>query len=376
MLWEQVARRMLFQIPAEKAHYLSMGAFSSLMSLPPARGLFRRGLGVVDERLNVDAFGLSFNNPVGLAAGFDKDARWFTKLADLGFSHVEVGTITGQPQPGNPQPRLFRLPVDKAIINRMGFNNAGADAAAKRLSKSPRMRGGNILGVNIGKTKVVPVEEATSDYLRSFERLFTYADYFTVNVSSPNTPGLRTLQNREPLIELLTAISQKNAELASDHQIAAKPILLKIAPDVTPGQLEDIVAIVQEVKLSGIIATNTTLSREGLTTSASKVESIGAGGLSGSPLTRRSRDTVAALYDSLGPEVAIIGVGGIMQPADAWNMICAGATLVQIYTGFIYGGPAIVRDMNRYLVSQVEKHGLATIGDARGRRDLCELGNR
>jgi len=366
VLWEKVARQLLFKLPAEGAHHFSMGAFDKLLTLTPVSAAFAKRYTVNDESLKSQLFGLSFDNPVGLAAGFDKDAAWFAKLAALGFGHVEVGTITGQPQDGNDRPRLFRLPKDKAIINRMGFNNRGADNAAQRLAKSARYRPGDILGINIGKTKVVPVEQATDDYLYSFERLFTFADYFTVNVSSPNTPGLRTLQNREPLIELLTSIQSKNLQLAADHEIAKKPILLKIAPDVSDEQLADIVSILKEIKLDGIIATNTTLSRANLKTTGAEVEGIGAGGLSGSPLTGRSRAVVAALYSELNGEVPIIGVGGIMKGEDAWQMICAGASLVQIYTGFIYGGPGIVRDINRHLLKRLKENEMGSITEAIG----------
>ena len=347
-----------------------MGMFNQMLSLTPLSKTFANRYTVDDPRLMTYCLGLGFQNPVGLAAGFDKDAQWFPKLATLGFSHVEVGTITGQAQPGNPKPRLFRLPQDKAIINRMGFNNRGSDAAAKRLEATARFSSRDVVGVNIGKTKVVPVEEATADYLYSFERLFTYADYFTVNVSSPNTPGLRTLQNREPLIELLSSIQAKNLELATAHEIAPRPVLLKIAPDVTDDQLADIISILKEIKLDGIIATNTTLSRADLKTDSQAVEQIGNGGLSGAPLTQRSRAVVATLFENLGPEIPVIGVGGIMNGTDAWNMICSGAALVQLYTGFIYGGPGIVRDINRTLVTKLDQHGLSSIADAVGRKDL------
>ncbi|MEL7496142.1 MAG: quinone-dependent dihydroorotate dehydrogenase [Planctomycetota bacterium] len=365
MLWN-LTRPLLFTLPAERAHYFSMGVFNSLLTPRWISNRFRNSYAVNDDALKSTLFGLNFQNPVGLAAGFDKDARWFPALASLGFSHVEVGTITGKAQPGNPKPRLFRLPADKAIINRMGFNNSGADAAAKRLESTRRASDQDILGVNIGKSKVVPVEQATADYLYSFERLFTYADYFTVNVSSPNTPGLRSLQNKEPLIELLTAVMAKNRELARDHATHVKPVLLKIAPDVTDEQLADIIFILREIKLDGIIATNTTLSRESLLTPAATVESIGAGGLSGAPLTTKSRGIVATLYRELKGDVPIIGVGGIMSGEDAWQMILSGASLVQIYTGFIYGGPSIVRDMNQHIVGQLGARGWSNVADAVG----------
>ena len=366
MLWESIARRALFRLPAERAHHFSMGLFDRMLSLAPLGHAFAKRYTVDDDRLKTQVFGLDFSNPVGLAAGFDKNAQWYPKLATLGFSHVEVGTITGQAQPGNPKPRLFRLPQDTAIINRMGFNNDGADQAAKRLSTTRKYRADDILGVNIGKTKVVSLQSATADYLYSFERLFAYADYFTVNVSSPNTPGLRALQNREPLIELLTALQKRNQRLSQDHETQSKPILLKIAPDVTEEQLEDIISILNEIQLDGIIATNTTLAREHLKTNDSVVEEIGAGGLSGAPLTQRSQAIVARLYQNLGPEIPVIGVGGIMSGADAWNMVCSGAALVQIYTGFIYGGPGIVRDINRFLQRQLELNGLSSISQAVG----------
>lgn len=343
-----------------------MGAFKTLLTPGFVATLFRRRYDVNHPALSSRVFGLTFKNPVGLAAGFDKDARWFPQLASLGFSHIEVGTITGQSQPGNPQPRLFRLAADQALINRMGFNNGGSNAAARRLARTRKSRPDDVLGVNIGKTKVVPVEEATQDYLFSFERLFDYADYFTINVSSPNTPGLRTLQNREPLIDLLSAITQLNQELANDHQCDPKPVLLKIAPDVTDPQLTDIISILKQVRLDGIIATNTTLSRAGLTTPSARVEAIGAGGLSGAPLTVRSREVVNQLYGELKGEIPVIGVGGIMTGADAWQMILAGASLVQIYTGFIYGGPATVRDINRYVLQRLKHHGLSSVADAVG----------
>ena len=343
-----------------------MGVFKMLMAGGLVERNVRRRFSIENPALRTNLFGIEFQNPVGLAAGFDKGARWFPQLACLGFSHVEVGTITGQPQPGNPKPRLFRLPTDKAIINRMGFNNAGSDAVARRLAMTCKSRTTDVLGVNIGKTKLVPVEEAARDYLFSFERLFDYADYFTINVSSPNTAGLRTLQNREPLIELLTAVAGLNHQLASDHNCGPKPVLLKIAPDLTDSQLTDIVSILREVKLDGIIATNTTLSRSNLRTSAKKVAAVGEGGLSGAPLNQRSQQVVRQLYSQLRGEIPIVGVGGIMNGEDAWQMILAGASLVQIYTGFVYGGPAVVREINLYLARKLEECGMVSIAEAVG----------
>lgn len=326
----------------------------------------RRLLTVTNKRLSQQVFGLTFDNPVGLAAGFDKQGRWIRQMMALGFSHTEIGTVTGQGQPGNPKPRLFRLPKDQAVINRMGFNNSGADSAARRLSQNLNRSQNGVLGINIGKTKTVPLENSISDYQFSFDRLFSYADYFTINVSSPNTPGLRELQNRDQLVELLSSLVDLNQQLATDHEVAAKPILLKIAPDLSDSQLEDIALIAQEVDIQGIIATNTTISREGLTTDTKRVVSMGDGGLSGRPLTLRSRQVVAKLYQMLPPRIPIIGVGGIMNGEDAWQMILSGARLVQIYTGLVYQGPTIVRDINRYLLKQLDKHQLTSIDQAVG----------
>ena len=365
MLWQRIARPLLFLLPAEKAHYFSMGMFKAIFALGLG-SLFRLRNRAKEPGLKTNVFGIDFENPVGLAAGFDKDARWFPQLASLGFSHVEIGTITGEAQPGNPQPRLFRLPADRAIVNRMGFNNSGSDAVARRLSVTPKADSTDILGINIGKTKVVPVEDATQDYLVSFERLFVYADYFTVNVSSPNTPGLRTLQNREPLIELLSKLIKLNGDLALDHECSPKPILLKIAPDVTEEQLSDIILILREVDLDGVIATNTTIERAGLETSEQDGNAIGNGGLSGAPLTIRSREVVGKLYDQLKGDIPIVGVGGVMQGEDAWQMIRSGADLVQLYTGFIYGGPGTVRQINRYIAKKLKQHGFETVAEAVG----------
>ena len=368
MLWQSGLRELLFCLPAERAHHLSMGIYSTF-AVSPISAALRRRYTVDDPRLTTNVFGLEFSNPVGLAAGFDKDAHWYNKLFSLGFGHVEVGTITGKSQSGNPKPRLFRLPLDKAIINRMGFNNSGADAAARRLAAHPKSNPADVLGVNIGKSKVVSLENAAQDYRFSFERLFAFADYFTVNVSSPNTPGLRELQNRDHLLELLSTLIELNEELSQDHEVKPKPILLKIAPDLNEHQIDDIVTIVNQTSLSGIIATNTTIERDGLRTPSDKVEEIGNGGLSGAPLTRRSRAIVRGLNSRLRGEIPIVGVGGIMKGEDAWQMILAGASLVQIYTGFIYGGPGIVRDINRYLLKKVSDNQLENIGQAVGGHD-------
>lgn len=296
-----------------------------------------------DPRLEREVFGIKFPSPVGVAAGLDKDAEVPDALGALGFSFVEIGTVTPEPQPGNPSPRLFRLPEDKALINRMGFNNQGAKAAAGRLAKR---RTRVIVGGNIGKNKVTPNAQATSDYLKCYDALYPYVDYFAVNVSSPNTPGLRELQDKEPLEALLTALQKKNASMP-----AAKPVLLKIAPDLTDDQLDDIIEIVGNTGIAGVIATNTTVSREMiLSTRADKVEAMGAGGLSGMPLSERSTEVIRYLHERSGGRFPIIGVGGIMSPDDALEKLDAGASLVQVYTGFIYEGPAFVKSINKAIL--------------------------
>ncbi|MEL7004810.1 MAG: quinone-dependent dihydroorotate dehydrogenase, partial [Bacteroidota bacterium] len=279
--------------------------------------------------------------PVGLAAGFDKDAKLIDELACFGFGFIEIGTLTPKGQPGNEKPRLFRLPQDKALINRMGFNNGGVEDAIQCLKKTHSKI---IIGGNIGKNKVTPNEEAYRDYEITFEALFPHVDYFVVNVSSPNTPNLRALQDKKPLTEILSKLQTLN-----DQKPKRKPLLLKIAPDLTPEQLQDIVEISQEVKLDGLIATNTTVSRDGLNTTTTKIESIGAGGLSGAPVAERSNEVIKYLRNELGPDFPIIGVGGIMTVKDAQAKLDAGASLLQVYTGFVYEGPAFVKRINKAL---------------------------
>ncbi len=286
--------------------------------------------------LTREAFGLEFKNPVGLAAGFDKDGKYIEALSCLGFGFIEVGTVTPKPQGGNPKPRLFRLKKSEALINRMGFNNGGCDALAKRLAKVKR--GDVILGANIGKNKVTPNEKAVDDYVYCFENLFPYVDYFVVNVSSPNTPDLRQLQDKEPLTKLLSTIQKLNLEKA-----APKPVLLKIAPDLTDGQLKDIVEIVTSTGIAGIIATNTTIVRDGLKESEGVVNEIGAGGLSGAPVRSRSTTVIEYIHQESNGNIPVIGVGGIFNSSHAQEKLDAGAQLVQLYTGFIYEGPSSVK---------------------------------
>lgn len=341
-MYKSLIRPLLFKLDPEKVHYLTADGLKTAFSLPFAKSISRGMFKVEDKRLERELFGLKFPNPVGLAAGFDKDAKLVDELAELGFGFIEIGTLTPKPQEGNPKPRLFRLPEDQAIINRMGFNNEGVDVAVQRL----RARKSNILvGGNIGKNKVTPNEEALNDYLYCFKALYDVVDYFVVNVSSPNTPDLRALQEKEPLQQLLMALQDLNSSMPKQ-----KPLLLKIAPDLNESQLDDIIEIAIAAKLSGIIATNTTISREGLHTPAARVTEIGAGGLSGKPLTKHSTEIIRYLRQHLPQDIKIIGVGGIMTPEDAVEKLEAGADLVQLYTGFIYEGPALVAGINKRLL--------------------------
>ncbi len=342
-MYKLLLKPILFLFPAEKAHHLTVGLLKFTLAVPGLSHLFRMVFSVKDRRLQREVMGLTFPNPVGLAAGFDKDGKSFRAMAALGFGFIEVGTVTPRPQAGNPLPRLFRLPEDKALINRMGFNNEGVDALVERLKRDrPK---GLIIGGNIGKNKDTPNAEAVSDYLYGFEKLFPHVDYFVVNVSSPNTPNLRALQEKEPLTRLLNALQERNRAMA-----APKPVLLKIAPDLTDGQLDDIIEIVEATGLAGIIATNTTISRQGLQTDPHRVAEIGAGGLSGKPVRERSTEVIRYLHGRTKGKLTIIGVGGIGSPADALEKLEAGASLVQVYSGLVYAGPGLVRDINRALI--------------------------
>lgn len=324
----------------EGVHHFSFRAMRFLHSLG-LLGLIRPKK-VSNKALETEVFGIKFPNPVGLAAGFDKDAKLVDPLSDLGFGFVEIGTVTPKPQPGNEKPRLFRLKKDSAIINRMGFNNQGVEAAVARLKKKKK---NIVIGGNIGKNKVTPNENALDDYLICFHELKDVVDYFVVNVSSPNTPGLRDLQEKGPLLRILAQLQSRNVKLEKP-----KPILLKIAPDLTEGQLNDIVEIVEESGIAGIICTNTTISREGLKTESSKVEKIGNGGLSGKPLTDKSTEVIRYIKEKSEGRIKIIGVGGIMNADDALKKLEAGASLVQVYTGFIYEGPGLIRDINKAIL--------------------------
>lgn len=309
---------------------------------------------------DLQRFGLTFRNPVGLAAGFDKNGTAVRLLSALGFGFIEVGTVTSQSQPGNPRPRIFRLPRDRALINRAGFNNYGAAALAENIRGQ---RPDGVVGVNIGKSRAVAIEHAIPDYLASFESVSDVADYIAINVSSPNTPNLRELQRPEMLTELLEGLQQLNAKMADP-----KPLLLKIAPDLTEPEIESIVEVAINAKMAGMIATNTTIARDGLQTSPAEVEACGEGGLSGAPLQRRSNEVIALIYRHTGGKLPIIGVGGVFTAEDAWEKICAGASLVQLYTGFIYEGPSVARQINHGLAEILKREGCSSLDDAVGCR--------
>jgi len=311
-------------------------------------------------------FGLEFRNPVGLAAGFDKNGTAPQALAALGFGFIEVGSVTSKAQPGNPRPRLFRLPNDRALINRAGFNNCGATQLAKNIR---RHRPDCVVGVNIGKSRDVPVEDAMSDYLASFDAVYDVADYIAINVSSPNTPNLRELQRPEMLDDLLTGLQQRDDELAERHSLSERtPLLIKIAPDLTEAEIESIVAVASKQNIAGIIATNTTVRREGLRTSPGEIEACGEGGLSGAPLREPANKVIAMIYRLTDGKLPIIGVGGIFSAADAWEKICAGASLIQLYTGFIYEGPSVARRINEGLAEILKSEGFASLDEAVGCR--------
>lgn len=343
-MYKELLRPLLFQIDPEKVHNYSYTALRTAFKLPFSARIAESMYARQDPRLEREVFGLKFPNPVGLAAGFDKNALLVDEFSHLGFGFIEIGTVTPRPQPGNDKPRLFRLPQDQAIINRMGFNNQGAETAAHRL----KYRKSNIIiGGNIGKNKDTPNEQALLDYEKCFEALYDVVDYFVVNVSSPNTPGLRELQDKEPLTQLLAAVQRKN-----QAKPKPRPLLLKIAPDLTDPQLDDIVEIAKETNLAGIIATNTTISRENLETHLSDIQEIGAGGLSGKPLKARATEVIRYLREKLPESIRIIGVGGIMTPEDALEKLNAGADLIQLYTGFVYEGPGLVKAINDTLLAR------------------------
>ncbi|MFN2493529.1 MAG: quinone-dependent dihydroorotate dehydrogenase [Pyrinomonadaceae bacterium] len=363
MLYRSLLRPLLFRLPAETAHELALHSLSFAPDLTKwlVGDRFKR-----NPFGKLRRFGLTFSNPVGLAAGFDKNGIALDSLAALGFGFIEAGTVTYHPQTGNERPRLFRLPQDRALINRAGFNNHGALAFAQRVEHH---NADYVLGVSIGKSKDVSIDEATQDYLRSFELVYPVADYVAVNVSSPNTPGLRELQRAEQLDELLRALQRRNIELAQRSERGrAVPILVKLSPDLGPSDLEAIVEVTKSNKVSGLIATNTTTGRAGLETQLETVNAFGAGGLSGAPLKRRATQMIARLCNLTEGSIPLIGVGGIFSADDAWEMISAGASLIQIYTGFIYEGPSIVRTLNEGLRRIISREGFVSLDEAVGSR--------
>ncbi len=343
-MYKRFIKPMLFLLSPERAHNLVMRVLKISDVITPLGFVLKKNYVVKSGNLKREVAGLQFENPVGMAAGFDKDAEVFEALGNFGFGFVEIGTVTPKAQTGNPKPRLFRLKQDFALINRMGFNNKGVDFAVKKLKN--RKNKNLIIGGNIGKNKITPLDKAESDYVISFNKLFAYVDYFVINISSPNTPGLRKLQDKEPLSNLINTIQKLNAE-----KLKPKPVFLKIAPDLTSEQLDDIIEIVNNSELAGIIATNTTVSRQNLVESDERINAIGAGGLSGKPLKERSTEIIKLLRSKLNKEKAIIGVGGVSSGKDALEKLNAGADLVQLYTGFIYEGPGLVKKINRVLAS-------------------------
>ena len=346
----------LFRQDPEAIHDRVMHGLAWLGSLGPGLELVRQLCAVQDKRLEVTAFGLRFPNPIGLAAGFDKNAIAVRAWPALGFGHVEIGSVTALAQPGNDRPRLFRLPEDQALINRMGFNNQGAEAVAARLERLQQTFGKLPvpLGINLGKSKITPLEEAPQDYLQSLSRLWPYGDYFVINVSSPNTPGLRALQEKERLQELLSAITG-----FAQHR---KPLLLKIAPDLSWEQIDEVLTLVEQYRLSGLIATNTTTGRDGLNTAIRE-----AGGLSGKPLGKRSLEVLKYLHQQLGDRLPLVSVGGIFSAEDVWERLTNGATLVQVYTGLVYEGPFMLKRLCRGLLARMQLEGIGSLEKLRSR---------
>lgn len=340
-MYKLFLKRIFFLLSPEEAHHVTM----TMMKWKLVCWMMKGFLQYENPKLEKEVMGLKFKNPIGMAAGFDKNGTYIRELEALGFGYVEVGTVTPMPQPGNDKPRLFRLPKDEALINRMGFNNVGADVLAARL-KEVRTKTKIIIGGNIGKNKTTPNEKAIDDYVICFEKLFDVVDYFVVNVSSPNTPNLRELQDKKPLTEILSKLQELNFK----HE-KPKPILLKIAPDLSNTQLDEIIEIIFQTEIAGVVATNTTISRADLISSKTEIENCGAGGLSGKPIANRATEVIKYIAEKSEGKFVIIGVGGIQTPDDAAEKINAGADLIQLYTGMIYEGPSIVRKMKRKLVN-------------------------
>ena len=341
----KLLKPLLFLYNPESAHHLTTTLFKTLLSIPLIGSLVRASYKLEDKRLETTVAGITFPNPVGLAAGFDKDGKYYRTMSALGFGFIEIGTVTPVSQDGNPQPRLFRLPSDNGLINRMGFNNEGVDAMVSRLEKYGK--NGLIIGGNIGKNKVTPNELAYTDYEKCFHKLYPLVDYFVVNVSSPNTPDLRSLQDKEPLTRLLAHIMQLRSQKTTKI-----PVFLKIAPDLSNGQIDDVLDILEEQGVDGIIATNTTISRKNLSASNAQIEKIGNGGLSGLPLKNRSLEVVSYIR-SKNSSIPLIGVGGICTPAHAQAMLDAGADLIQVYSGLVYSGPTLIKNIKKGILKSL-----------------------
>ncbi len=361
VFYRRLIRPLLYLLPAEAAHHLAFACLRWCTAIPGVRLLMRAIFLRSRSSLTVDALGQRFPSPVGLAAGFDKDAIGFEALGAMGFGFVEVGTLTALPQPGNRKPRLFRLPADRALVNRMGFNNRGSEDAVRRLKKPRR----TIVGVNIGKSRVTPEEHAVADYVASATRVAPFADYVVVNVSSPNTPGLRDLQAVDKLRPLLVAVRDALNAASPGRRV---PLLVKIAPDMTDAAVQGVADLAVELQLEGIIAVNTTTSREGLASGVSEVDAAGAGGLSGVPLRRRALEVLEHLRARVGEHMVLISVGGIENADQAWERILAGATLVQVYTAFVYEGPLLPSRLNRRLARKAKETGLVSVSEAVGFR--------
>ena len=357
--YESILRPILFRLPPETAHDLGISMLKLSLGVPPTGFLYRKSCETW-EFGTLERFGLKFRNPLGVAAGFDKNGRIPGQLASLGFGFVEVGTVTLDPQVGNPKPRVFRLPADRALINRLGFNNDGAAAVCGRLAEKPECA---VIGVNIGRNRDVPNEEAVENYLATFKLVQPVADYVAVNVSSPNTQGLRDLQSPEMLDELLSELRKCNEEAET-----SKPILLKIAPDLTEDQVNGIVETAMKNGIAGIIATNTTTGREGLRSGEEQLKKAGPGGLSGAPLASKSCSVIRKVFRASKGALPVIGVGGIFSGADAFNKIAAGASLLQAYTGFVYRGPGFAKKVNRELSEILRKKGFSSVDEAVGTR--------
>ncbi|HLR48419.1 MAG TPA: quinone-dependent dihydroorotate dehydrogenase [Corynebacterium sp.] len=349
----EIALKAMFKVDPERIHVMANQLMGTINKVPLAYKALGAALPVKDPILSQEVFGVTFPRPLGLAAGFDKNAAAADSWSAVGFGYAELGTVTAKGQPGNPQPRLFRLPEDKAILNRMGFNNAGAAEAARNLHKR---KTDSIIGINIGKTKVTPAEEAVDDYRRSASLLGDLANFLVVNVSSPNTPGLRDLQAVESLRPILSAVQESTSV----------PVLVKIAPDLSNEDIDAVADLAVELGLAGIVATNTTISRDGLHSDDQFVRDLGAGGISGAPVAERSLEVLKRLYSRVGSDLVIISVGGISTPQQAWERIVNGASLLQGYTGLIYGGPDWIRDIHKGIAAQIRAHGLSNISEAVG----------